>query len=128
MIIEACLRVVDADYDSLAHSYARTKAGDVIDILPEGSDWGSVIMASSDYRIVRLSLTADQLSELTATEVLPDGVDEATLGRSLVKRTKNINMDNVPQPFAQEIMNNIDTVTDLSTVNIAAITSSKATP
>lgn len=135
MIIEACLRVVDKYCADSAKAHGCTKAGDVIDILPEGSDWGSEIMASEDYRIVRLDIDdVLQVSLLAGEPPLPADETgstpdpEATMGRSLIRRTRGLDLASMPTPFAQQIIDNVTTVTDLTAVNISALTSVRSIP
>jgi len=122
MLIEACLRVVDKINLDYGKNFGCTKAGDVIEILPVGTDWGTAVIASPDYRIIQLDIPVTLIESLMASE------QGEFVGRSNLKRKYSLDLASMPNPFSQQIINNVTTVTDLSLVNIAALTSLKAVP
>lgn len=119
MEVEACIRVVDKINPNYRKNFGCTKRGDVIEILPGGTDWGKDIMAGADWRIVKLDIPVTLIESLMTSE-------RGTFAdRDARKRKYGLSLDSMPAPFAQRIIDNVTTITDLSTVNIAALTALK---
>lgn len=112
MIVEVCLRVVDKVNPDAYKDAACRKIGDVVEVLPEGSDWGSNVFGNDKYRLMKLDLTVSQIEAITAPEF---GIFVDRLAR---KNRYFINKDLMKVNVWNNIMNNPSPVADYTGIDI----------
>lgn len=115
MHVEACVRVLPKTGTDPSVDYGFTVIGDIIEILPTGSDWGSEIMAHPDYRIITIDEPITTLDSLMQSET------GEPITRDLRPRMFQIDPNLVPQPIKDMLAANPDTVSDITAEDVTAM-------
>jgi hypothetical protein len=116
MIVECMLRVVNKVGQDARQDSALTKSGDIIEVLPLGSNWGSEVYARPDWRIIKIDAPA------TMIEALMAGETGYFVYRLAKPRRYEFNWQGLPQSYRDLINANVTTITDLTALNIGSYT------
>lgn len=112
MEVEICVRVLQKAGADPDKNFAITTIGDVIEMLPVGSFWGTDIYAMHDYRILRIDEPVTTLDALMASE---EGEFPTRESR---KRIYQFDPLLIPQTIVDALTANPEGVTDLRTYNL----------
>ncbi len=98
--MELLIRVADKINPDFYKNCKCTKRGDVIEVLPDGSNWGTLTLLHTFYRIVRVDISDGDAQALLAPE--PDA-DMSNPSQTLQARAFNINLDDsgLPPEFSK---------------------------
>jgi len=95
---EICVRVHDKVNDDFYLNTRCTKRFDVIEVLPDGSNWGNDPLSLPFYRIVKLpNISVVEASALLAAEV---DIDPLSPSRTLQRRAFRLDLANITIPQA----------------------------
>jgi len=95
---EVVLRVQDKVNDDFYLNTKCTKRGDIIAVLPDGSDWGSDVRTLPFYRIIKLpNVSVVEASAMLATELDSDGNNPS---RTLQRRKFRLDIETAGLPAA----------------------------
>jgi hypothetical protein len=116
MIVECMLRVVNKVGQGARQDSALTKSGDIIEVLPAGSNWGSEVYSRPDWRIIKIDAPA------TMIEALMAGETGDFVYRLAKPRRYEFNWQGLPQSYRDSISANVTIITDLTALNIGSYT------
>jgi hypothetical protein len=116
MIVECMLRVVNKVGKDARQDSALTKSGDIIEVLPTGSNWGSEVYARPDWRIIKIDAPATMIEALMTKE------SGNFVSREARPRRYEFNWQGLPQSYKDSINANVTTITDLTALNIGGYT------
>lgn len=122
MLVDLCIRWEDKVNADPFEDWGCSKQGDVIEILPAGSDFGSDIHNDSRWRIVRLDIPSTLIEALLTPET------EAVLTRTNLKRKYHVNLATLPNNVRNQIDRSLGGVADYSAFDITPYVELKTVP
>lgn len=121
---EICIMVEDVEGASPSHTLALMKRGDVVDVLPDGFDWGDAALASPRFRMIALPNVSLAAARAFLAPEAYVSQDDAATGRVLRPRGLRFRLtgSGLPASFAAWLANDARPVPILRITSITTAT------